>query len=145
MKWMLHMIMLGVCSVEDIKEKSISLWKIAVYAGVIVGYGIWEFCTSDREMSDWLMQVLLGGVPGLMLLLLGRLSRQAVGYGDGLLTWIIGISWGFWESMGILLLAFFSASFAAASMLLNGRGKRNTELAFVPCLFLGMAGAGLWM
>lgn len=145
MKWMLHMIMLGVCSVEDIKEKSISLWKIAVYAGVIVGYGIWEFCTSDREMSDWLMQVLLGGIPGLMLLLLGRLSRQAVGYGDGLLTWIIGISWGFWESMGILLLALFGASFAAASMLLNGRGKRNTELAFVPCLFLGMAGAGLWM
>lgn len=143
-KWILHLFMLCVCSVEDMKEKEISLWKIVVYAVIVSGYGLWEFLFSGEKTTIWFFQGVMGSIPGMLLLLLGKLSGEAVGYGDGLLAVLIGISMGFWETMGILMTAFCAVFFAAGVIFIKNRKIKDKELPFAPFLLLGMAGAGLW-
>lgn len=144
-KWMLHSIMLCVCSVEDWREKKVSLWKIAVYAGLALGYGILEVILFGERIDIWLTQRILGSIPGIVLLLLGKLSKEAIGYGDGFLVVIIGMSMGFWEGMGSLLTAFFGIFVAAGYIFMKEKRSKGREIAFVPFLLMGMAGAGLWI
>lgn len=144
-KWILHMFMLGLCGIEDYREKKISVWKIILYAGVVAGYEIWE-CSSRKSAGDiWLLKSVLGSLPGLVMLGMGKLARESMGYGDGILVLIMGISMGFWETMGILFTAGIGASAAAVYILLRKKGGRKRQIAFVPFLFLGMAGGGLWL
>lgn len=144
-KWMMHMFMLCVCSAEDWKEKKVSLWKIAVYAVFVLLYGIWEAVLSKQRADIWLFQIIMGSVPGVALLILGRVSGESVGYADGLLGAIIGMSMGFWEGMGILMTAFCGIFIEAVYIFVKDRKTKKREIAFVPFLLMGMAGAGLWI
>lgn len=142
-KWGLHMFMLGVCSVEDWKEKRLSMWKIRLYAAAVLLYMGIEFWQTDDSRLLWALGRCAGGIPGMGLLLLGKATRQAVGYGDGLLVFLIGISLGFWESMSVFAAAL-AGTFLFAIFLLAGKaGKKDSQIAFVPFLFLGMACAGV--
>ena len=144
-RWILHMVMLGVCSVEDIKKKEIALWKIAVYGALICGYEIWALCADYEEAGLWLLHAGAGAIPGIWLLILGRATKEAVGYGDGALTVIIGMSMGLWHTAGILSAAFAALFFTAAIFFIRGRKAKKNRIAFVPFLLLGMAGARLWI
>ena len=78
------------------------------------------------------------------MLLISRASQEAIGFGDGYLTLILGFSMGFWDTLGILGIAFLGAMGAAIYLVMIRGRSRNSEIAFVPFLFLGMAGTGLW-
>lgn len=143
-RWFIHIGMLGICSVEDWKEKQISLWKIWLYAIVIVIYEIWCFLGGRQEMSEWLIRVLTGILPGIGMLIMGKLSQETIGYGDGYLTLILGFSMGFWEILGILGIALFGVFGAAIYLVVVRKKSRNSQIAFVPFLLLGMAGTALW-
>lgn len=144
-KWMIHMCMLGLCSIQDWKEKEISVWKIAVYLGLVAVYGAAEVTFENKEISAELLRTAAGCIPGMALLAFGKLSGGAVGCGDGILTVVIGMSLGFWETMGILMTALTAAFGAGMILLVREKNIRNRQMAFVPFLFLGTAGAGLWM
>ena len=143
-KWILHMVMLGICSAEDYREKRISSWKLLLYAGLVFLYGIWEYSTQGEEHGRWILSSILGSIPGAFLLIPGKISQEAVGYGDGLAVLLIGISMGFWEALGILFTASVGACFVSLYLILRRKCGRKRQIAFLPFLFLGMAGAGLW-
>ena len=67
-KWILHMVMLGICSAEDYREKRISSWKLLLYAGFVFLYGIWEYSTQGEEHGRWILSSILGSIPGAFLL-----------------------------------------------------------------------------
>lgn len=135
-KWMIHMGMLGICSMEDLREKKISLWKIRLYAAVVLIYEIGRQIGGTEKISEWLIFALTGLLPGIGMLIMGKLSKEAVGYGDGYLTLILGFSMGFWETLGVLGTAIY--------LVIIRKKSRDSQIAFVPFLLLGMAGAGLW-
>ena len=143
-KWFIHMWMLGMCSVEDCKEKRISLWKIKLYAVLIFAYEIWYRAGQGEEWSKWMLWCLMGILPGTAMLVISKVSKETIGYGDGYLTLILGFSIGFWVTLGVLGIAFLGAMGAAIYLIIIRRRSRNSEIAFVPFLFLGMAGTGLW-
>lgn len=58
-KWILHIVMLSVCSVEDWKEKEVSLWKIILYGIIISGYEIWEMNAEDVSIKSLGQQMFL--------------------------------------------------------------------------------------
>ena len=101
-KWFIHMWMLGMCSVEDCKEKRISLWKIRLYAVLILAYEIWYRAGQGEGWSKWMLWCLMGILPGTAMLVISRVSKETIGYGDGYLTLILGFSMGFWDTLGIL-------------------------------------------
>ena len=51
---------------------------------------------------------------------------------------------GFWETLGILGTALFGVLGAAVYLVIIRKKSRDSQIAFVPFLLLGMAGAGLW-
>ena len=51
---------------------------------------------------------------------------------------------GFWETLGVLGTALFGVLGAAIYLVIIRKKSRDSQIAFVPFLLLGMAGAGLW-
>lgn len=143
-RWLIHMGMLGICSVEDWKEKKISLWKIKLYGSLSFVYEIWCLIGKHENFDEWFWGTLAGLIPGVILLIISRLSGETIGFGDGYLTLILGFSIGFWNTVGVLGTAFAGAFAAAIYIVLIKKRSRTTQIAFVPFLFLGMAGVGLW-
>lgn len=129
-KWILHMVMLGICSAEDYREKRISSWKLLLYAGLVFLYGIWEYSTQGEEHGRWILSSILGSIPGAFLLITGKISQEAVGYGDGLAVLLIGISMGFWEALGILFTASVGACFVSLYLILRRKCGRKRQIAF---------------
>ena len=77
-------IFLGFMGWEDLRSKTVAVWKILLFlAGSLI-------CTAvktkgiPKEMWNVVTSLIPGGLPGLLLLVLGRVSGWAVGSADGL-------------------------------------------------------------
>lgn len=101
-------------SAEDIREGQISMALVA-----------------ELGVSGLIHTLIMGGtaacLPGILLLGVGRVSRERVGYGDGWLLLALGMWLPLWELLRVLGLGFlFCTIYGAAA------GKK--EVPFVPFL-----------
>lgn len=118
---------------KDIKTKRVSL-KMAKIAG-IAAVILWIFY---RQTGFW--EWILGLLPGLGLLALSYASREAIGYGDGVVACVCGLFLGFWGSMQVLIMALFFSGPVSMFLIVCGRARRRMRIAFVPFLLLGYIG-----
>ena len=79
-----------------------------------------------------------GGLPGLLLLVLGRVSGWAVGSADGIIVLILGTYLGLWQTLSVLSGAFLLAVLTAGFLMAVQKKDRKYEMPFVPFLFGGM-------
>lgn len=126
-------IMAGVClliqGVWDIRTKEIPLW-------VSLGLGGCSFLYSVCNQREWLC-ICFSLIPGMICLMLGYCTRQAVGYGDGILLCALGMLYPMEELLTICLVAIVFAGFVGLVLLVVFRKNGNYEIPFVPFLFLG--------
>ena len=123
---------LSINSWTDIRKRRISLLSIAIFAFIgLVYQGFYK-----KQLSP----ALLGLVPGILLLAVSRVTREALGMGDALLMLVLGIYLGLQNSVEVLLLALFLAAFWAGILMLICHKKRDYEFPFVPFLLLGYIG-----
>ena len=75
----------------------------------------------------------LGGAGvGLVFILVSKVTKEGIGYGDSLLILALGIYLGFWEVMVLIMIAFFlSALFAVFVAIIRKKGRKAT-FPFVP-------------
>lgn len=144
-KWLVHTTMLGFCSIQDIKTKQISLWKLILYGLLVLAMEIGKFFTGGEDFTGLFFYCLTGMVPGLLLLLLARVTDEAVGYGDGLFMLVLGFSLGFWNGLGVLATALSGVFLTALWLYVSGKRGRVFRIPFLPFLFAGTAGAILWI
>ena len=79
---------LGILAGMDVRKRQISL----VLTGVLFLAGIgWQILMEQTSWLEWLLSLL----PGAGFLTLSYISREQVGYGDGLLLLTVGIWLGF--------------------------------------------------
>lgn len=116
----------------DICYRKVSLWSIALFSLVEIVYQ-W---TCQREFST----MLLGLIPGLILLIISKATREALGMGDALLMLVLGLYLGLQEAIDVLMLGLFCAAVWAGVLLIVKRKKRGYEFPFVPFLLLGYIG-----
>ena len=135
LEWAANIIMLAFCSVQDIREKEISLWKLQIYGFLILGIFLSRFFIQKNSLF----------FPGLLFLFLAKASKEAVGYGDGIILLFIGISIGFWQCLGVLFTALLGIFLAAAMLLILAGRKKNVRIPFLPFLLTGMAGGYFWL
>jgi len=126
-------LMAGVClciqGVWDIRTKEIPLW-------ISLGFGSCSFLYSiccQREWSSFLFACL----PGVVCLFLGFCTRQAIGYGDGILLCSLAMLYSLEDMMKIILIAVSFAGMTGFILLLFFQKNRKYEIAFIPFLFLG--------
>lgn len=142
--YMAFLVYLAIESHRDIKEREISvkstIWFVMI--GMLQKAGMYIFQGIDMTAGSAVRSLLMALLPGVVLLLLGRITRQAVGYGDGLLLLVCGLYLGGKEA-GVLfvtgLLVLFPISLV---LLISGQAKRKTQLPFAPCL---LAAYLLWL
>ena len=124
----------AVASVDDIRKREIPLYLLV--AGIATaGSGVVAFLVG-REGS--LTELALSFLPGLLLLAVAFLTREKLGYGDGLMVLMMGPVFGWMQLSAGLCLAFFLSAGVSVVLLCMRRVDRNSRLPFIPFLMTAM-------
>lgn len=122
--------MLGLYAGEDIRKRHISVPLLILFGLIGTGLQIWR---GDSSAVDVLLGVTVGGV----LVLLGFLTRESIGLGDGYLFVVTGIFLGGAANVELLFISLLYAALFSLGVLIFRKGKRNQEIPFIPFVFLG--------
>lgn len=123
-------ILLVVQSIWDIWKRELPLSFSLAGAGI----GLIDLWLTKTDP----VSVLLGILPGIGCLLVSKLTREAIGYGDSILICVLGLFYDGNHLLKIGMIAVCFASLLGMGLLLAGK-KRQYEIPFVPFLFLGWA------
>lgn len=126
---------LGVNSWTDIRYRKVSLCSVGAYLLV----GIFYQCLYRKEAAA----MLLGLIPGILLVAVSKATREALGMGDALLMLVLGMYLGLWAAVEVLFAAMFLAAIWAGALLFVKKKGRDYEFPFVP--FLLLAYVGRWL
>lgn len=127
---MVSIIFLAINCATDIKSKKISL-ILSVVFGV---FGVIMNITVGSQSG---YSVCLGTLLGIFLILLSKITKEAIGMGDGLVVSVLGIFNGGTRSLSTLLYAFMVSSVISILLLSIKKVSRKEKLPFIPCLLAG--------
>ena len=125
-------ILLGWLSIEDIREKQVSIWPSVCMAaaGIILAAAGNETAPGRHALIAFLSGAGLGGAVWLA----GKISRGSIGSGDAWVLGGLGAYLGWQEAVTVF---FFGLVFCAAAggvyVRLSGKGIK-TEMPFIPFL-----------
>lgn len=126
-------ILLGISSYTDIRNRKISMRLLLAFGILAIPIWIEKLYTNGIfEVSTILISIL----PGLLLLLLGKATRESIGYGDGYLLILIGIYIGFIRTVNILIMALFLTAIISIFLLIFCKANRRMELPFIPVVLV---------
>lgn len=123
------MVYLLLLSIGDIRRKELPLQAVLGGLGVSLVYGL---CKGD------MYRLLVGVLPGVLLILMGFFTGEKVGYGDGLLVIVIGCVMGWPGSFVVYVIAQFGVLFYAVFLLVAKRAAGNVKVPFVPFLAVAL-------
>ena len=122
-------------SVRDIRKKEILSAEI-ILTGIISAAGtVMMICKGKFDIISFAISLM----PGILMLLISLISRESVGYGDGLLALLAGPALGAEVALGTVLLAVFICGLFSGMLLVIKRAGRGTRVPFVPFMTLGLA------
>lgn len=116
-------------SVWDIRKKTMPNWLLL--AGAMLG-----FLLNRIEKQEFLTG-LLAVMPGAGFLLLAFITREKIGYGDGLFLMVLGLLAGSQACVSELGIGLFFASLYSLFLWVVKKAKVDTRIPFIP--FLGAA------
>lgn len=145
-------------SILDIKDRKVSLGS-CVFIGVIgvsillydISCGLYAdnmnmFCAGmfDGTLGGFgnicvflIMMLLCRCILGILVIFAGYKGLFSIGGGDGMVIMTIGIFQGVMGTIRIVFWGLFLSAILGICLMIAGKVKRNTELPFVPFLFLG--------
>ena len=129
------LILLFLNGMLDWKKGEISL--ISLYSFGVLG-AIWNLKFGFQDLGE-----LCGGIGlGIGLLAVAFFSREAIGFGDGLLFCVTGIYLGVWGNLRLLLTGTLCCALIQAVGLLFRRVRMKDRVPLVPFLLLAFVGGG---
>lgn len=134
--WILELLFLGIGSFFDMKERELPVLFLQVFAGLgILFNGLWKY------QNLW--EVVLGSLFGTAFLVIGVLTKEQIGYGDGIGLVILGILEGFKGMLPIVTGAFLLSGIYGLWSLLGVKKSGDTAIPFFPFLLLTFMGVTL--
>ncbi|MDO5541488.1 MAG: hypothetical protein Q4F83_15715 [Eubacteriales bacterium] len=126
---------------KDIKNKTVSVKAAVCFA---VTAFVLQLVRRGMEGNGWqiifaesLTGCAAGMLPGLILIGTAWITRQEVGYGDGIVQAVCGLFTGIEGGISILGNGLVASAIAAIFFLTVKRAGRKKEIPFVPCLLCG--------
>lgn len=126
-------VFLGICAIYDSIEKKVPL--VVIWLGIMAA--VWLHIEGLAGDGTWQTPA-LSVIPGVMFWMLGFISGEKVGYGDGWILVMIGLFVGLWDCFLILMTALVSGSIIVLILLASGKVSRDYQLPFAPFLMFGM-------
>lgn len=116
---------------QDVRTRTVSV--LYLWSGTILGFVIVFF--HGKENSLTIAGLFFSLIPGMVFLLLGRSTREQVGYGDGWMLLILGMClgsriWRLWQLALVLCVVF------SAGMMLLKKLQRRSRIPFLPFLWI---------
>lgn len=128
-------------SVYDMKSMELPVWLLI--SGGCGGIVIASVLLLGRQMQWW--ELLWALLPGGISLVLAFVTRQQLGYGDGIVLLILGGSLGMEGVFAVWILGMFLSFVVSLVLLLTQKVSKDSRLPFVPfltisCTIIGMQG-----
>jgi len=129
----LGFIIMGIASVIDIKKKEISI------ALIITAFGIGALSVVSKIYNgEWdAYYILMGILPGLVLIGVSILAKDTLGMGDGLMAVFMGAVFGVYVTIVGLFVAFFLASIVSLVLIVIKKLNKKSSIPFMPFLTSG--------
>ena len=117
-------------SVEDVRKRKIPLVILTVG-------GCMAFLYQLMWGTEDIWEIAAGVGIGACFLMVGWLTGEKIGYGDGIVIMVLGIYLGIWKLLEMLAGAFFLLAVAGMICLAGKRFSRKQTLPFCPFLTAG--------
>lgn len=131
MEWLIGMIFMAICTVTDIKSRTVSGTVLVVFGMVSLIYAV--ICRDGSIYG-----ILYSLLPGAFLLALSLCTKESIGYGDGFLVSALGILTGFSTCFLTVVSGFLLSAVTALVLLVCKKVNGKSRLPFVPFLTLGL-------
>lgn len=118
----------------DVRRREIPISVIVVGGILGIAMNLWQIVGGNLSISEASASLL----PGIFVLLIGLVTREKVGYGDGFLLLVIGLFTGFCHCFLVLCISLLLISFFALILLCMRKAEQNSRLPFVPFLAAGL-------
>ncbi len=120
-------------SLEDIKTQTLE-------ARILIGFGVLAVILEIFYVKANWTEVLAGAALGILALMMAWLSKESIGYGDGVVMLIMGICCGLNIMLETFLLAIMILAVVSMVMMIKKGVILNLRIPFIPCLFVGYIG-----
>lgn len=132
----MEILFLGIGAILDKRNQRLPV-SFLVFFSVIIALGN-RLCANQMEKK-----ICLSLFPGIACLLLGRLTGEKIGYGDGWGILILGFSGKFQRLLRILMIAFaLGGVYGLWNRIIRKKSLEQT-IPFYPCLFAARIGVML--
>ena len=128
------LVYLAAAAVTDIRKQEVSVKTAGVAAVLAV---ILRMAAGDINLLSWLA----GLLPGILVLLIGKVTGEVVGYGDGIAILVCGLFLGARGCTGCVIIGLFLTFPVSLVLLLWKKADRKSRMPFLPFL---LAGYGIW-
>lgn len=124
-------------SFYDIKNKEISFHLLILSALIVVSGAAMKFVWAEpsAERIRVIMTVLLGAVPGALLIALSFYTNK-IGRGDGMVVTLIGMSESCTFAAVMMCLACLMLSAVSVFLMLMHKATKNTRMPYIPFVTL---------
>lgn len=126
----LLLIFLGLSAISDFKYKKIS--TIVTVAAFICGV-VFQLVIGQLHIYE----IAGGCILGAVFLLAAKLTREAVGYGDGLILIATGAFLGIMNNLLLLTVSLALAALFMVGMLVVNKARKKSEFPFIPFMLGG--------
>lgn len=133
-------IFMGICALFDIKRKEIPVYAAAVGIFTAAALDFLHIFQGSLSFVDMGMALLPGG----FFFLISFVTKEKVGYGDGLLLLMSGLFVGLYRCCFCLCISLLSASVFAIILIGMGKAEKNSKIPFAPFLAIGL-GVGMFV
>ena len=123
--WMFAMLLAG--SISDIRKKSVSVRYLVLTAAGCILLSLPHFD---------LIRFFTALLPGLLLLLISRISDGAVGEGDAYAVCFVGITLGLHATAAVLMITMLILCIYAQALIVTKRAGPKSRIALYPFLVL---------
>lgn len=120
---------LAVSAYRDWREKQIYLY---LPIGALILGLLWHLVCRERALED----MMFGAVVGLVMIIIGKVTGEAIGIGDGMMMVVSGIFLGFWGNMCLLMTALLLVGCVALFLIIIGKKGKDYRLPFLPFLLV---------
>lgn len=116
--------------IRDIKTRQISMISVGSFAGI----GLILRIVYDPD--SWYQPIAGAGI-GFFLLLIAKMTKEKIGYGDGWIILVTGIYLGFRYNLFLLTVSLFISALASVILLSFKKVNRKSTMPFVAFIFVG--------
>jgi len=127
----------AVCSVYDIRIRAVPRWLLLLGSALTaaariagIGEGTWVYI--------W------GAFVGIGFLIVSRCTKEALGYADSWMIFLLGMYLGIWKLVSALSFSFLAAGIWSLGKVVLKKKGRKEVIPFLPFLTAGYLGGIVW-